>query len=128
MFKRLYLFLCTGALLGAQTGAMPSSGGVQQAVAARMQQMAQELNLTDPQKEKIRPILREEAPKVQAIKEDTSMPRREKFSKMMEVRNETNAKIAPILTPGQQKKFELMRQQNRQQILKELKTAPGPSM
>jgi hypothetical protein len=86
----------------------------------RMQMMAQQLQLTEPQKEKIMPILMEEAPKIKAVKSDASLPQNEKLAKLMQIRNDANDKIRPLLTSTQQQKLDQMRQQQRQQMMKEL--------
>lgn len=88
--------------------------------AQRMQKMSQQLQLTEDQKEKIMPILVEEAPKISAVKSDTSLPQNQKLAKMMQIRNDANDKIRPILTPTQQQKWDQIRQQQRQQMMKEL--------
>jgi hypothetical protein len=96
----------------------------QQAAVQRMEKMSQALQLTEPQKEKIMPILVEEAPKLNAVKSDTTLPQNEKLAKLMEIRNETNDKIRPILSPTQQQKLDQMRQQQRQQMMQQMSKSP----
>jgi hypothetical protein len=119
MFHRIFaLLLVRSIALGQATGPEP-------AAAQRLQAMAQQLQLTESQKEQIMPILVEEAPKVKAAKADTTLPQNEKLAKLMQIRNETNDKIRPMLTPPQQQKLDQMRAQQRQQILQELTAAKG---
>jgi GTPase Era involved in 16S rRNA processing len=92
----------------------------QQAATQRMQAMAQQLQLTEQQKEKVMPILVEEAPKISAVKSDTSLPQNQKLAKLMQIRNDTDDQIRPLLTSAQQQKLDQIRQQQRQQMLKEL--------
>lgn len=129
MFHRLFV-VSTFALAVVFSG--PIAGGQsaasRQSVAAqRMQKLAQQLQLSEPQKEKIMPILVEEAPKMKAIRTDTTLSENDKVVRMMQVRNETNDKIRPILTPAQQHKLDEMKQQERQHFLQELKTQQKPS-
>jgi hypothetical protein len=107
------LLLLSSLVWGQGTPAEPSAE-------QRMQMMAQQLQLTEPQKEKIMPILVEEAPKLKAVKSDTTLPQSQKLAKMMQIRNDADDKIRPILTPTQQQKLDQMRQQQRQQMMKQL--------
>ena len=100
-------------------------GHVTDAAQQRLQAMAQQLKLTPDQKSRILPILNEEIPKVKAVREDTSLPRNEKVSKLMDIRNETNSKIEPILSPEQQKKLESLKKETRKQPMADLKAKAG---
>jgi Spy/CpxP family protein refolding chaperone len=113
------------ALLTVSAVAWCQAPDIKQMAADRLQAMVKELNLTEDQKSKILPILTQEAPKVKAIREDASLPQNEKVSRLVEIRNDTSAKISPILTPDQQRKLDQMKQQNRQRIMEELKAKGG---
>ena len=65
-------------------------------------------------------ILVREEPRVQALKADTTLAQGEKVARMMEIKNETDDSIKPLLTPTQQLKLDRMRQRQRQEILQEL--------
>lgn len=86
----------------------------------KLQKMSAELQLTPQQKEKVRPILLEEAPKLKALKSDTSLAPLQKGMKMREVANDTDAKLKPILTPVQYQKWEHMRVEERQQMMQKM--------
>ena len=86
----------------------------------QMRQMTELFHLSESQQKKIMPILVREAPRVQAVKADTTLPQSEKFARMMEIRNETDDDIKPWLTPTQQVKLDQIRQQQRQEIFEEL--------
>jgi Spy/CpxP family protein refolding chaperone len=77
--------------------------------AERLQEISAQLNLTDDQKEKIKPILMSEAPKLKALKEDTSLTRRKRFQGLRAIMDETSASLKPILTPDQMKTLQKMR-------------------
>jgi periplasmic protein CpxP/Spy len=96
-------------------GAMAGQGDSQ--VAAKLQHMSKALQLTPDQQEKIKPILMEEAPKLEAIKADTSLTPAQRMMQMKQVREATDAKLQPILTPEQQQKLQDMRAQQREQMM-----------
>ncbi len=75
----------------------------------RLDAMAKQLNLTDEQKTKIKPILEQEHEKMQTLRQDTSLSREDRMSKMMDIRKSTSEEIKKVLTPDQQKKFDEMR-------------------
>jgi hypothetical protein len=112
--RLLLLMLVSGLALGQQAG-----GGANPAM-QRMQWMSQQLQLTESQKDKITPILIEEAPKAKAVKADATLTQNEKVAKMLQIRSATDDKIRPLLNPVQQQKLDQIRQQERQQILQEL--------
>ena len=89
-------------------------------VQAKLQGMATALQLTDDQKAKIKPILMAEAPKIQALKADTSMPQMQKMKQMKQLADGVDAKIKPILTPEQYQKFQEMRMQQRDQMMQKM--------
>ena len=66
----------------------------------------QSLNLTDDQKEKIKPILKDQAEQAKAIRDDATTDRKAKGEKMKAIMDETIAKIKPILTDEQNKKLD----------------------
>ncbi|MFA6544553.1 MAG: hypothetical protein WCS99_09020 [Limisphaerales bacterium] len=72
----------------------------------RMKRMAEALSLTDEQKAKIEPILKEEGEKLRAIFQDQNASREEKGKKMQEARKDISAKMKAVLTPEQAEKFE----------------------
>lgn len=71
--------------------------------------MMQQLELTDEQKTKIAPILKDAAPEITKLREDTTMDRKARAAKTMEIWNGLKEKIRPILTADQQKKLDEMK-------------------
>ena len=110
MKNRIYLF--TGALCSAtfvclvSTSYAQKSGGLSKAEA-----IAQQLNLTPEQKVKILPILREEVPKVNAIKSDNSLSKIQKVQQIKAIHQQTDPQMKAILSPGQYEKLKTIRQQ-----------------
>lgn len=82
--------------------------------ADQLARMTKQLKLTDEQQAKIKPILEEQHQKMMDLRQDTSMPREDRFAKFREIRQESLEKIKPILNPEQQKKWEKMQQSRRE--------------
>jgi len=78
---------------------------------AKAQAIAQQLNLTPQQKEKILPILAAEAPKVQAIKNDNSLGKIQKIQQLRAIHQQTDPQMKAILSPEQYQKLQTIRQQ-----------------
>lgn len=71
--------------------------------------MMQELNLTDAQKAKLKPIMEAQRDKMKTLREDTTMDRAAKMTKMKAMREEMEKKVDAILTSDQRKKFAEMK-------------------
>jgi Spy/CpxP family protein refolding chaperone len=99
------LWIAMFALL-APTSFAQKGGAMQKA-----QAMAQQLNLTPQQKEKILPILADEVPKVQAIKNDNSLSKIQKVQQLRAIHQQTDPQMKAILSPEQYQKLQVIRQQ-----------------
>ena len=77
----------------------------------RMKQVVDELNLTDDQKAKVKPIFQDEAQKLKALREDTSLGKEDKKAKLKSIREDAHAKLKPILTSEQLEKLNKTRQE-----------------
>jgi len=72
--------------------------------------MSENLNLTEEQKAKIRPILEDEAEQLKALRADTSLSPEQSRAKARESRSSTRSQIDQILTPEQKgKRTEMQR-------------------
>ena len=99
--------LCFSTLvLVAPTSFAQNAAGISKAEA-----ISQQLNLTPQQKVKILPILREEAPKVAAIKNDNSLSRIQKMQQIRAIHQQTDPQMKAILSPEQYQKLQAIRQQ-----------------
>jgi Spy/CpxP family protein refolding chaperone len=110
MKNRIYLFttaLCSATfVLLASTSYAQKSGKL-----SKLEAISQQLNLTPQQKVKILPILRDELPKVQAIKTDNSLSRVQKAQQIRAIHQQTDPQMKAILTPEQYQKLKAIRQQ-----------------
>ena len=75
----------------------------------RLQEISTQINLTEDQKEKIKPVLMKEAPKLKALMADTSLTRRKRFQGLRAIMDETSVSVKPILTADQLKALQKMR-------------------
>ena len=94
----------------AQTEAGPHHGQH----ASHLEWLSKELNLTDEQKEKVKPILDEQTKQMHATQEDTSLSQEQKRDKMKQIHQTTHSQINDILTPEQQKKFAELKEQQKE--------------
>lgn len=73
--------------------------------ADRLDWLTKQLNLTDEQKAKIKPILANEEKQMRTVREDTSLSQQQKHDRMMQLHDTADSQINDVLTPEQQKKF-----------------------
>src|SRR5215469_18335545 len=99
------LSIATFALLA------PTSFAQKGAAMSKAQAIAQQLNLTPQQKEKILPILVDEAPKVNAIKDDNSLSKIQKIQQIKAIHQQTDPQMKAILSPAQYQKLQTIHQQ-----------------
>ena len=76
---------------------------------AKLEEIAHYLDLTPQQKEKILPILADEAPKVRAIKQDPSLSRMQRAQRIKALHQQNDPQMKAILSPQQYQKLQAMR-------------------
>src|SRR5205823_5921093 len=105
-YIRLFaMALCFGAfVLSAATSSAQNK-------AAKLQAIAQQLDLTPQQKVKVLPILADEGPKVEAIKNDNSLSKIQKVQQIRAIHRQTDPQIKSILSQEQYQKLQAIRQQ-----------------
>ena len=67
----------------------------------RLKRLSKRLNLTEDQKEKIRPILQNEEKQMKSLDEDTSLTPQERHKKTREIRMSSRSQMDGILTDEQ---------------------------
>jgi len=97
--------LCFGTFV------LPAPTSSAQTKAAKLQAIAQQLNLTPEQKAKVLPILADEGPKVQAIKNSNSLSKMQKIQQIRAIHHQTDPQMKAILSPEQYQKLQTIRQQ-----------------
>ena len=105
--------LCFGMSVLAATMSSAQQKSPQQPSAqqksAKLEQIAQYLSLTPQQKDKILPILADEAPKVRAIKGDPSLSRMQRAQRIKAIHQQNDPQMKAILSPEQYQKLQAMR-------------------
>ncbi len=90
------------------------------------QMLTKKLKLTADQQTQIKGIFVDADQQMETLHSDTSMSRDDKRSKMMSMRQDTNAKITAVLNDDQKKKFADMQQQMREHMMERRGAGPGP--
>jgi len=84
---------------------------------AKLQALSQQLKLTPQQKMQMLPILKEEGPKLEAIKNSTSLSGMQKMRQLRAIHNESAPQLQQILSPAQYQQLQAIRQQEIQQAI-----------
>lgn len=103
----------------AKQGAQDTTSAVDDAttqakVQQKLQHLSSELNLTEDQKTKIKPILQNEVAQLKTVHQDSSMSTDAKQAKMKEIHASTKQQLNEILTPDQQQKLAAMKAEKSQ--------------
>ncbi len=97
----------------------PASGGHRMRMHGpkrHLEFLTRQLNLTQAQQDKIKPILENQHKQMRALRDDTSLSREQKRAKFMELRKNTIQQIQSNLTPDQVTKFQQMRERREQRM------------
>ena len=78
--------------------------------------MAKQLDLTDDQKAKVKPVMEDQQKQMADLRKDTSLAPADRRAKMKEIRDGTGAKLKEILTPEQYAKWQKMGPGNRRPV------------
>lgn len=76
---------------------------------AKLEEIAKYLSLTPQQKDKVLPVLADEAPKVRAIKDDPSLSRMQRAQRIKALHQQNDPQMKAILSPAQYQKLQAMR-------------------
>jgi len=115
--KKLFTLLTSAACVYAFLSLAPAAPGQTTDPAAKLQALSQQLKLTPQQKMQILPILKAEGPKLEAIKNDSSLPSMQKMKQLRAIHNETAPQLQKILSPAQYQQLQAIRQQEIQQAI-----------
>ena len=113
------LALAVGAVfvLAPIASAQTTNQGVHSTVATKSQRgtmepleiMKQSLNLSDEQARRLEPALKEQQDKLNALRRDASLSRKDRMAKLRELQQVTDSKIKAHLTPEQVEKWQKTR-------------------
>jgi len=82
----------------------------------QVKHMAKKLNLSDDQQAKLKPILEDQRKQMEQIRDDSSLSREDRFSKMKSVHENSAAQIKTLLNEDQQKQFDKMQAERREHM------------
>ncbi|MGB8768376.1 MAG: hypothetical protein WCC92_02070 [Candidatus Korobacteraceae bacterium] len=85
--------------------------------AQKLAMLAKQLDLSPEQKVKLMPILEAEAPKVEAIKGNTSLTNFQKMQQLRALHEQTNPQVQAILSPAQYQQLQQIRQHEIEQAI-----------
>lgn len=91
---------------GSRTGAIPVGATPEK----RLARLTEHLTLTKEQQDKIFPILQDEYAQLNALPGDDSYNSDQRRAKLLQITQETNARIKQVLTPEQQKMYKETRE------------------
>jgi hypothetical protein len=83
----------------------------------RFDQMAQELHLTDTQKSQLAPMLQEEKKQTEALKSNSSLGKRAKLQKYMQIQQHFHYQASQVLNEKQLAGLEEMQKEQRRQMM-----------
>ncbi|WP_064742653.1 DUF3604 domain-containing protein [Edaphobacter aggregans] len=85
-----------------------------------LKQFTLELGLTEQQKAQIVPFLKQEAPKLEALKKNTALSPLQKIEQLKQIADEVEGKITPLLDQQQQQKFQAIRTERRRELIEKM--------
>jgi periplasmic protein CpxP/Spy len=88
-------------------------GPMMPSVDDQIKHLTKKLNLSDDQQAKLKPILEDQRKQMDTIHKDSSLSREDRFSKMQELRQNSDTQIKSVLNEDQQKNFDKMREEQR---------------
>ena len=84
---------------------------------ANAEAVAKQLNLTPQQEAKVLPILKEEGPKVEQIKNNPSLSGIQKMKELRAIHSQTAPQLQQILSPEQYQKLQAIREQRIKEVM-----------
>jgi len=95
-----------------------------QTPAQKLQELSQTLNLSAQQKGQLLPILEQEGPKLEAIKNNPNLTGREKAMQLRAIHQQTDPQVKGILSPQQYQEWKNIRHHEVEQAIQ--RKAEGP--
>ncbi len=110
--KKLFTLLTSAACLVALLILVPAAPAQNPAAEAKVIALAQQLKLTPQQEVEVLPILKAEAPKFEAIKNDPSLSGMQKVKQLHAIHSESAPELQKILSPAQYQQLQAIREQD----------------
>jgi len=110
--RKLFTLLTSVACLLAFLILAPTAPGQSPEAEKKVMALAQQLKLTPQQEVEVLPILKAEAPKFEAIKNDPSLSGMQKMKQLHAIHSENAPELQKILSPGQYQQLQAIREQD----------------
>jgi hypothetical protein len=110
VMKKFFTLLTLAVCLLAFPILAPMASAQNPAAEEKVIALAQQLKLTPQQEVEVLPILKAEAPKLEAIKNDPSMSGMQKMRALRQIHSENAAPLQKILTPAQYQQLQAIRE------------------
>jgi len=123
--KKHFTLLTSAACFFAFLTLAPAAPGQTTDPAAKLQMLSQQLKLTPQQKMQMLPILKDEGPKIEALKKNTSLSGMQKMRQLRAIHSETAPQLQKILSPAQYQQLQTIRQQEIEQAIAKKRAAGG---
>jgi periplasmic protein CpxP/Spy len=94
----------------AQQADRPGAGQRERAGQPQIERIAEQLKLTEEQKKKLETVLREEMTAMREVRQDTNLSAEQRREKVQKLREQTLAKVKPILPAEKLEQFKKMRE------------------
>jgi hypothetical protein len=108
--RKLFTLLTSAACLLAFLILAPAAPGQNPKAEEKVIALAQQLKLTPQQDLEVLPILKAEAPKVEAIKNDPSLSGMQKMRQLHAIHSENAPQLQKILSPAQYQQLQAIRE------------------
>jgi hypothetical protein len=108
--RKLFTLLTSAACILAFLILAPAAPGQSQAAEEKVIALAQQLKLTPQQEVEVLPILKAEAPKFEAIKNDPSLSGMQKMKELHAIHSENAPQLQKILSPAQYQQLQAIRE------------------
>ena len=123
--KKPFTLLTFTACLFAFLTLAPAAPGQATDPAAKMQALSQQLKLTPQQKMQMLPILKEEGPKIEAIKNNPSLPPMQKMKQLHAIHAQSAPQLQKILSPAQYQQLQAIREADIKKAIAKKRAAGG---
>jgi protein CpxP len=104
---------CCALFAQPSTEAQPNAAKAAQ----KLERLSTQLELTPQQKRQLMPVLAAEAPKVEAIRNDSSLSKLQKVEQLKAIHDRTDPQVKAILTPEQYQKLQQIRRQELEEAI-----------
>ena len=121
--RKLFTLLTSAACFLALLSFAPTAPAQNPAAEEKVIALAQQLKLTPQQEVEVLPILKAEAPKFEAIKNDSSMSGMQKMEALRAIHSENAGPLQKILSPAQYQQLQTIRQQEIDQAIAKKRAA-----